>query len=256
MAAFMNTSTPVSLPLRRHCPDCDEEYLADGDCCLVCGATIVMIPIPQTHSTNNTSFIDPNLDGGDNGGDSENNLTAYLDLFGIDFQDLLQRFNSSSNNQVLSQDYASTLGKIDVDDRFTILFNYVIRIGPLKINSVPANFSPLSVEDVIEAPLVIATPDLKLVNAEDIQGSIVLMDRGVISFAQKCKLAESFGAVGIIVAQTNSKWPFVMADSAAELGGKVVCYDMLYYYSDVCVHECEYEYVCVCLFYVFICIYM
>ena len=203
---------------------------------MVCGAAIVLMPVPQT-TTTNTSFIEPSMDGADN------NITAYLDLFGIDFQDLLQRFNSSANNRVLSQDYASTLGKIDVDDRFTILFNYVIRIGPLKVNSVPANFSPLSVENVIDAPLVIATPDLQFKeNADHIQGAIVLLDRGVVSFAQKCKQAQAFGAAGIIVAQTNSMWPFVMADSAAELGGKVV----------VCVCVC----VCVCMYVVYIYTYL
>jgi hypothetical protein len=219
MAAYTSASATQAPDRRRHCPDCDEAYLAEGAFCLVCGAEIVSLPVPQD-STNNTinTNNDPRV------GEADDNLTAYLDLFGIDFQDLLQRFNSSSNNRVISQDYASTLGKIDVDERYTILFNYIIRIGPLKVNSVPANFSPLSVEDVIEAPLIIADPvcgEHSLVNADQIRGSIVLMERGGVSFAQKVKQAQESGAVGLIVAQTNSKWPFVMADSAAELGGKV-----------------------------------
>jgi hypothetical protein len=209
-----NTATSLN---QRHCPDCDEEYLDEGDYCLVCGAGIILIPLPQAP----TSSIGG---AGIAGVGEEENLTAYLDLFGIDFRELVERFNSSSNNQVISQDYASTLGKIDVDERFTILFNYVIRIGPLKVNSVPANFSPLSVDAIIEAPLVIADPvccESSLNNANQVRGSIVLIERGLVSFAQKCKQAQDAGAVAIIVTQTNAKWPFVMADSAGELEGAV-----------------------------------
>eukprot|EP00603_Paraphysomonas_imperforata_P015702 CAMPEP_0114468794 /NCGR_PEP_ID=MMETSP0104-20121206/10372_1 /TAXON_ID=37642 ORGANISM="Paraphysomonas imperforata, Strain PA2" /NCGR_SAMPLE_ID=MMETSP0104 /ASSEMBLY_ACC=CAM_ASM_000202 /LENGTH=340 /DNA_ID=CAMNT_0001642403 /DNA_START=9 /DNA_END=1031 /DNA_ORIENTATION=+ len=215
MAAYTSSST------RRHCPDCDEAYQGDGKFCLVCGAAIVIVPVPQESGRGADSQDVINADMLSD----EDNMTAYLDLFGIDFRDLLERFNSSSHNRVISQDYASTLGKIDVDERFTILFNYVIRIGPLKVNSVPANFSPLIVNNIIEAPLIIADPvcgETTPVNSDQLKGSIALMNRGVVSFAQKCKRAKEAGAVGIIIAQSNSKWPFVMADSAGELGDLAV----------------------------------
>lgn len=201
---------------KRHCPDCDEDYISEEAYCLICGAKILIIPVTQSAIA---------VVSDDDRGQSEDNITAYLDLFGVDFQDLLQRFNASTNNRNISEDYARTLGKIDVDERHTILFNFVIQIGPLKINAVPANFSPLSVEDIIEAPLIISEPIWgdALENATQLRGRIVLMERGKVSFAQKCKQATACGAVGIIIAQTNATWPFVMADSAAELGGAIAC---------------------------------
>eukprot|EP00388_Colpodella_angusta_P043237 GDKK01058871.1.p1 GENE.GDKK01058871.1~~GDKK01058871.1.p1 ORF type:complete len:196 (+),score=21.90 GDKK01058871.1:1-588(+) len=46
---------------------------------------------------------------------------------------------------------------------------------------------------------------------------MVLLDRGVVSFASKCMRAIEAGAAAVIVAQTAGVWPFVMADSAKEL---------------------------------------
>lgn len=201
---------------RRHCPECNDDYQGDGAYCLVCGASIILIPNAHNISGDNISHPEPS---------DENSFTSYLDLFGIDFQDILQRFNSSSINRVISQDYASTLGKIDVNERFSVLFNHVIRIGPLKVNSVPATFSSLYIGSVVEVPLVIANPicgETPFVNVDQMKGSLALMERGVVSFAQKCKHAIEAGAVGVIVAQNSSKWPFVMDDSSAELGGESV----------------------------------
>jgi hypothetical protein len=217
----------------------------ESKCCLVCGATIVTVAVNATETNSEEPHTGNGVGMGlgmgpggfpmaslganeehDRHFNEEGNLTAYLDLFGIDFHDILQRFQSSSaSNRVISQDYASTLGKVDVDERFTILYNYVIRIGPLKVNSVPANFSPLLVENVMEAPLVIADPvcgESAFVNDEQLKGSIALMERGVVSFASKCKRAKDAGAVAVIVAQTNTKWPFIMADSTGELDGEII----------------------------------
>ena len=201
---------------RRYCNDCDENYDEEGSYCLVCGAELTFVTSSNDLTTESNN--DERLTG------AEANLTAYLDLFGIDFHDLLRRFTSSTNNKVISHDYASTLGKVDVDDRFTILHNYVIQIGPLRVNSVPANFSPLLINNTIEAPLVVANPvhgEGEFVNNKEIAGSILLMQRGVVSFAHKCIQGTQSGAIAIIITQTDAKWPFVMSDSAAQLEGEI-----------------------------------
>lgn len=200
--------------LRRLCPECDEECHGQEKCCFICGAGIIEeeLELPNQENSLERSAMFAGQEG---------DLAAYLDLFGIDFQDLLERFHNSESNTVISQDYVSTLGKVDVDERYSILKNFAIHIGPLKVNSVPALFSQLDFTNGhLEAPLVIADPvhcESPLKNPAQYKGSILVTQRGAVSFVSKVNRALEVGAVAVIVTQTGPKWPFVMADSTGEV---------------------------------------
>ncbi|CAN0527199.1 unnamed protein product, partial [Ectocarpus sp. 8 AP-2014] len=51
--------------------------------------------------------------------------------------------------------------------------------------------------------------------------SVLLMDRGVCTFASKALRANAAGAAAAVVVQTHDVWPYVMEDSKgeAEAGG-------------------------------------
>jgi hypothetical protein len=48
------------------------------------------------------------------------------------------------------------------------------------------------------------------------QGSIVVMERGTCTFAQKILRAQASGAIGVIIVQTFDVWPYTMTDSKGE----------------------------------------
>jgi len=67
----------------------------------------------------------------------------------------------------------------------------------------------------LTAPLVIADPITgitELKNKNYIKGSVLLMKRGDITFAKKAELAQSVGAVAVVVIQTGNGWPYTMTD--------------------------------------------
>ncbi|RHY90496.1 hypothetical protein DYB37_009492 [Aphanomyces astaci] len=62
---------------------------------------------------------------------------------------------------------------------------------------VPANFGPC---ESIDASEVV----------------IVLLERGVCTFARKIQRAQAAGAVAVVVVQTADVWPYAMTDSSGE----------------------------------------
>lgn len=65
-----------------------------------------------------------------------------------------------------------------------------------------------------------ADPDC-ILSPGEWSGRMVLMRRGTITFARKARLVQQFGGRILLVCQSESKWPFVMSDSAADAGLEV-----------------------------------
>jgi len=54
------------------------------------------------------------------------------------------------------------------------------------------------------------------------KGKVVLMQRGDITFLEKARLAQSFGALGVIVIQSSKIWPYTMTDQTKQSGDLTV----------------------------------
>eukprot|EP00808_Paulinella_micropora_P009378 g27540.t1 len=57
-------------------------------------------------------------------------------------------------------------------------------------------------------------------SAREVKGQILLLERGEITFAHKANQAAKLGAAGVLVCQTDSVWPYIMADSKKEIDSK------------------------------------
>lgn len=194
-----------------HCIDCDEvilqrDLVGRSKICLTCGAALIKMPSP----------VDPDRD------DRPESLNDLFELLGADLRDsLMDAMSQSRPSRQISVSYLKTLGKVTIDDQKTILRDISLRIGPLHMLAVSAQFGCLPEADcTYEHPIVCGMPvcaETALTNSAKCAGSMVLLDRGVVSFASKCLKAVEAGAAAVIIAQTAGVWPFVMADSAKEL---------------------------------------
>jgi len=151
-------------------------------------------------------------------------LDDLFELFGADLRDsIMDAMSQSQPTRQISVSYLNTLGKVIVDDKKTILWDISLNIGPLHILAVSAHFGHLPEDNQAFAePLISGSPvcgESSLTNKQKCAGAMVLLDRGVVSFASKCMRAIEAGASAVIIAQTAGVWPFVMADSAKELQG-------------------------------------
>ncbi|CAM9910032.1 unnamed protein product [Scytosiphon promiscuus] len=111
-----------------------------------------------------------------------------------------------------------------VEENSWVLHQTVLRLtgGPpgsdLTIDAVFAPFSPPPAASVF-GPVVLAMPptaDRDLDNEADVKGSVLMMDRGVCTFASKALRANAAGASAAVIVQTHDVWPYVMEDSKGE----------------------------------------
>ncbi len=129
--------------------------------------------------------------------------------------------SQSQPTRQISVNYLNTLGKVIVDDRKTILRDISLSIGPLNLLAVSAQFGHLPAENLNYSHAIVPGAPIcgesSLTNKAECKGAMVLLERGVVSFATKCMRAIEAGAAAVIVSQAAGVWPFVMADSAKEL---------------------------------------
>ncbi|KAF0743248.1 hypothetical protein AaE_008561 [Aphanomyces astaci] len=82
---------------------------------------------------------------------------------------------------------------------------------------VPANFGPC--ESIDASEVVVASPfhgGAPFANPSSLRNKIVLLERGVCTFASKIQRAQAAGAVAVVVVQTADVWPYAMTDSSGE----------------------------------------
>jgi hypothetical protein len=85
--------------------------------------------------------------------------------------------------------------------------------------AVPASFSSITSSSLsLSGELIMGDPKLGDTSLQSsAAGKIVLLERGIVTFAQKALVAEAAGALALVVAQNAPVWPFLMTDNACEL---------------------------------------
>jgi hypothetical protein len=198
---------------KMNCVDCEEirEILPSifkKPVCNICGAYLVPVLI------NNVSPVQ-----------TEQGASSILnDLFEIMGEELREAMEAailqSSPSRQISTSYLNTLGKIIIDEKKTILYDAVLEVGPLKILAVPANFGfELQTNIAITKNLVYGNPlfgESEIVNVDECNNSIVVLKRGLVSFAKKTINVLNANASAVVITQTFDIWPFVMTDSIDE----------------------------------------
>lgn len=190
------------------CNDCDEFRQVDigigRKFCVVCANELEARIIPGAEERSN------------------DDLNGLLDVLGADFRALIeQSMSEQAPSRQISRTYLASLGKVIVDERQGILHDIGIEMGPFKFMGVPASgfggLPPLNQK--ISAKIVLANPECgesPFTNQADMQGAIVYLSRGKVSFATKAKYAIEAGAVVVIIGQTTDIWPFIMCDGSTE----------------------------------------
>ncbi|CAM9530370.1 unnamed protein product [Discosporangium mesarthrocarpum] len=115
--------------------------------------------------------------------------------------DKLPRFTVKENSWVLHQTSLRLEGGLEKS--FEALF---------------AQFSSPPSQSVV-GRLVLADPatgHTDLANASTLDRSIVVVDRGICTFASKALRAQAAGAAAVVVVQSGDVWPYVMEDSKGE----------------------------------------
>jgi Ring finger domain/PA domain len=206
---FSNRSRQT-LILGRKCPQCEDGETSDTKdrLCRICGEELI-----DVSRTADASHILSHQAHGD--------TMNVFDLLGDDLRRAIQESLAQSlPDRQISSEYLSKLGKVVLDNRRGLLHDIVLCIGPLSIMGVLASFGPLP-ETEIACPIVFGDPEFgdapSFSNSSSCTGSIVVLKRGKVSFAQKAIAASSSGATAVIVGQTFDIWPFVMTDSAGEI---------------------------------------
>lgn len=182
--------------------------------CQVCGAQLVRQVAPSVERAPQTD-----LDA----------LADLFELLGADIRHAIQEAMADRMpTRHISVDYLSTLGKVVVDERRTILRDLSISMGPFAALAVSAQFGPLPEENLtVSAKLVCGQPacgEAELSNSSECNGAITLLERGLVSFASKSLRAIAAGSVAVVISQTAGVWPFLMSDSIGEIAacGKAV----------------------------------
>lgn len=194
-----------------HCNDCDENYDINSNgnnsilrYCTICGTELH--PIYVNNSSN------------DNDNNHRNLLDSLFEFLGSDLREEIENaMNNSSSSRSISQSYLDTLGKVVLDNRRGLLYDITIRVGPFKVTGIPASFGNLP-SSIMTSEIIKGIPehgDQQL--QHEAKDKIVLLKRGVVSFAQKAINAQRSGCMALIIGQTADIWPFVMSDTAKEI---------------------------------------
>jgi len=221
-----STSTEMSREELYYCQDCEEEFkilvtvLQINPMCQVCGSLLTPQVAPTVTPNDDTPPI------GESRESHESAMHSILELVGADLRDLIMdSMEQARPSRQISVSYLSTLGKVIVESRKVILRDTMLGLGPLRILAVSAVFGYLPPEPSfrLERSIVFGEPAYgeldMLSNANKCKDAIVVLERGKVSFATKCMRAFKAGAAAVVITQSaGTVWPFVMADSANELG--------------------------------------
>lgn len=193
----------------KRCPVCDDGVLLDtrDRLCLTCGEELV-----------------DNLGADDVLSETRRFPMEPINIFDLLSEDLRREIQNSLAlslpDKQISTEYLSKLGKVVLDSRRGLLYDVTLSIGPLSIMCVLASFGPIPADE-LTTNMILGDPEFgetsDLSNSVACSGSIVVLKRGKVSFAQKAITAKKSGAAALIVCQTFDIWPFVMTDSANEI---------------------------------------
>eukprot|EP00611_Tribonema_gayanum_P027445 TRINITY_DN6784_c0_g1_i1.p1 TRINITY_DN6784_c0_g1~~TRINITY_DN6784_c0_g1_i1.p1 ORF type:complete len:272 (+),score=38.50 TRINITY_DN6784_c0_g1_i1:473-1288(+) len=149
---------------------------------------------------------------------------------GLDLPELFGALPPSASRVTASAAAMRALPRYSVEDEGSwVLHTTEVTLTPgagggqptsrkVQLEGMLARFSSRS-QEVVQGPLVAAQPllaDSVLVNADALQGSVVVVQRGRCTFAAKAARAQAAGAAAVVVLNTCDTWPYVMTDSQGE----------------------------------------
>ena len=211
-----SSSSSSSNEIRRiqhyQCNDCDENYDNNNNSnsnssvryCTICAAE--MVPVYA------------NIDSSNDDNNHRNLLENLFEFLGTDLREEIENaMNNSNNSRSISQSYLETLGKVVLDSRQGLLYDITIKVGPFTVMGIPATFGSLPFP-ILTAEIINGIPEHGEALLQDqVKDKIVLLKRGVVSFAQKAMNAQKSGCIAVIIGQTADMWPFVMSDTTKEI---------------------------------------
>lgn len=202
---YINYSIIMSSSITWKCIDCDESHILAvpraNTChiCAICGSTLVRIDVhvPEVEGIQQNPIQSASWEG-------------LFDILGDDFREAVEESMSMSRpSRQISTKYLSTLGKITIDSRHTIMYDVSVLVGPLTVVGVCSTFSYLP-EYPTELVLKLRLTGTVLIETNLEPDSIVALTRGETTFEVKARNAVSAGANALMVFQTYDKWPFMM----------------------------------------------
>lgn len=232
----------ASLPVTFYCPTCLRNYTLPAGAYSKCPIGHILAPPESTNSRSNRNVIDfaslfPSLQwsaesANNNQFGSENGIDLireYALSNGRSMEEILQSLltdASSQSSTPTSKEYIQSLTpqtmKEDAFIQLALSVNSLSRdflptialFGP-SLSALHGTSSDSAFGTRWTYDLTYASPisGKSLSNAQSLANCVVIMNRGVISFVEKARIAQSFGAKALLVCQTASSWPYVMSDS-------------------------------------------
>ena len=192
--------------------------------CDICGSLLIEInTVPRENNADNIqNHSSAIVMDGENivlEGNSEGMLNFFRELIGDEFVDIMS-MQAGIREKPINKDFLSTLGKVVLDDRRTLLYDSSLKIGPISLMAVPASFNhQLPFQDIINSKLVfgfsnsIFGEELEEESIDNYKDKIICLKRGKTTFVHKMKLCQRIGAVALVVLNTNDIFPFIMTNS-------------------------------------------
>jgi hypothetical protein len=154
------------------CNDCNVSVEGEARYCRICGNPLVV------RSNNDSAPVR-----------LEQSRSRMLDIFTNELQDTIALFmQSSSPNRMVSKDYLSQLGKVELSQPHQhhggrgILVDSFLQIGIVKIMTVLADFSPLPSPSQLHAGIVYGVPEYGESTLTGCNDRIVILKRGKVKF--------------------------------------------------------------------------
>lgn len=122
------------------------------------------------------------------------------------------------NGHGVPQDVLDKLPRVSLTERSAILKDAILTLRSdneenISIDVVPAEFGAIQV-DLSNVRCIVRDRSTRPDANHDIKDSILVLRRGEIAFAQKARMAQQRGALGVVIVNDRaSPWPYVMTDS-------------------------------------------
>ena len=158
-------------------------------------------------------------------GNSEGMLDFLREIIGEEFVEIMAS-QTAVREKPINKDFLSTLGKVILDDRKTLLHDCSLKIGPITFMAIPASFNhQLPFQDVFDRNLIFGLSNSiygeeleeNFQNNDCCNGKIICLKRGKTTFVHKLKLCHAVGAAALIVLNTNDIFPFIMTNSDSSI---------------------------------------
>jgi hypothetical protein len=195
-----------------YCTDCDDDSPGFDRLCSICGSVRVTRTNPSS-SSDAVGFSAAH----------QQTEAGLFDMLGEGLRNEIESFIQRGVDKPISREYLSTIGKVVLDERrsllhdvrITLTYSHASEDHKLTFMAIHAGFGPLMKEGV-SGKAKIPSNEFGDSPIDDVNGVIAFLRRGAVTFVQKTKRAEEAGALAVVVLQTYAMWPFVMTNSSSE----------------------------------------